>query len=174
MDVSHRLAAKLGKSLRERKLILATAESCTGGWVAKVVTAVAGSSEWYDRGYVTYSDAAKSEMLDVSGETIAEHGAVSEPVVRAMAEGAIAKSGAHIAVAISGIAGPLGGTPIKPVGTVCLSWAMEGQETRSSSTHFAGDRNMVRQQAVMAAIQGLVELVAESSPVTEEKPGRAR
>ncbi len=162
MDVSHRLAARLGESLKKRKLLMVTAESCTGGWVSQVVTAVNGSSEWFDRGYVTYSDTSKSEMLGVRTETIAEHGAVSEAVVREMAEGAIAKSHAQVAVAISGIAGPQGGTPAKPVGTVCLAWAMEGQQTRSGSTHFAGDRNMVRQQAVMAAMQGLVELVADS------------
>lgn len=159
MDVAHRLAARVGMQLKERGLRLATAESCTGGWVAQVVTSIPGSSAWFDRGFVTYSDAAKREMLGVRPESLERHGAVSEEVVREMAEGALARSDAKVSVAISGIAGPNGGTPRKPVGTVWLAWAVAGRETRARSTHYAGDRDMVRQQAVMAALQGIIDAV---------------
>ncbi len=136
-----------------------TAESCTGGGVAHVVTSVPGSSVWFDRGFVTYSDASKRELLGVSPDTLDRHGAVSEEVVRQMAEGALARSDARVSVAISGIAGPGGGTPTKPVGTVWLAWALAGQETRARCSHYAGDREMVRQQAVLAALQGILEAV---------------
>ena len=159
MDVAHRLAARVGKHLKERGLLLATAESCTGGWVAEVITSIPGSSAWFDRGFVTYSDAAKQEMLGVKRETLDNWGAVSEEAVREMAEGALAHSHARVSVAISGIAGPNGGSPRKPVGTVWLAWAVDGGETRCRSTHYAGDRDMVRQQAVMAALQGIIDAV---------------
>ncbi len=159
MDVAQRLSARVGKLLKERGLMLATAESCTGGWVAQVVTSVSGSSEWFDRGFVSYSNQSKQEMLGVKPETLEKHGGVSAEVVNEMATGALANSKAQVSVAISGIAGPSGGTPNKPIGTVWLGWAMEGTEPRSRSTHFAGDREMVRQQAVMAALQGIIETV---------------
>lgn len=159
MDVAQRVAARVGEALKARGYFLATAESCTGGWVAKVVTSVAGSSQWFDRGFVTYSDASKQDMLGVTDDTLAQHGGVSEQVVREMAEGAVARSGAQVALAISGIAGPEGGTPAKPVGTVWMAWAAEGIETRCRATHFAGDRDMVRQQAVMASLQGVMDMI---------------
>ncbi len=159
MDVAQRLSARVGKLLKERGLMLATAESCTGGWVAQVVTSVSGSSEWFDRGFVSYSNHSKQEMLGVRSETLDKHGGVSAEVVQEMATGALANSRAQVSVAISGIAGPSGGTPHKPIGTVWLGWAMEGTEPRCRSTHFAGDREMVRQQAVMAALQGIIETV---------------
>jgi nicotinamide-nucleotide amidase len=159
MDVAHRLAARVGNHLRERGILLTTAESCTGGWVAQIVTSIPGSSAWFERGFVTYSDLAKQEMLGVRAETLATHGAVSEEVVREMAEGALARSQASVSVAISGVAGPDGGSPRKPVGTVWLAWAVRGGETRARSTHYAGDREMVRQQAVMAALQGIIDAV---------------
>ena len=159
MDVAHRLSARVGKVLKERGLMLATAESCTGGWVSQVVTSVPGSSDWFDRGFVTYSNASKQEMLGVKVETLNKHGAVSAEVVREMAQGALEHSSAQVSVAISGVAGPKGGTPNRPIGTVWLAWVMRGQEPRCRSTHFAGDRDMVRQQAVMAALQGIIDTV---------------
>ncbi len=162
MDVAQRLSARVGKVLKQDGIKLATAESCTGGWVSQVITSVPGSSEWFDRGFVTYSDAAKREMLGVRLETLERQGAVSEAVVCEMAEGALANSDAQVSVAISGIAGPEGGTPKKPIGTVWIAWALEGHDPRARSTHFAGDREMVRQQAVMAALQGVIETIEHS------------
>lgn len=159
MDVAHRLSARVGDALKQRRLTLATAESCTGGWVSQVLTSIPGCSQWFERGYITYSNRSKEEMLGVPGALIEREGAVSEAVVRAMAEGVLERSPARVSVAISGIAGPEGGTPSKPVGTIWLAWATAGQPTRARSSHFAGDREMVRQQAVMAALQGVLDLV---------------
>ncbi len=159
MDVAQRLSARVGKLLKDRGLMLVTAESCTGGWVAQVVTSVSGSSDWFDRGFVSYSNHSKQEMLGIKPETLDRHGAVSAEVAKEMAVGALTNSRAQVSVAISGIAGPAGGTPNKPIGTVWLAWAMEGKEARCRSTHFAGDREMVRQQAVMAALQGIIDTV---------------
>lgn len=153
------LAAELGRTLERSHLTLATAESCTGGWVARVATAVPGSSNWFERGFVTYSNAAKTEMLDVSADILARHGAVSEPAVRAMAEGALARSRAQVAVAITGIAGPTGGTPDKPVGTVWFAWSRSGQATRAQRRRFEGDRDAVRRQAVAVALDGVRAIV---------------
>lgn len=161
MDVCHRLAARVGKVLEEKALVLATAESCTGGWVSQVITSVPGSSQWFDRGFVTYSFPAKREMLGVRAETLDRYGAVSDAVVREMAEGALVHSNAQVSVAVSGVAGPGGGTPQKPVGTVWLAWSAREQATRSRCTHFAGDREMIRQQAVMAALQGVIDLIGK-------------
>jgi len=152
-----RLAERVGRALMRAGATLATAESCTGGWVAQAVTAIAGSSAWFDRGFVTYSNAAKSEMLGVPEALIREHGAVSEPVARAMAEGALAHSRAHAAVAITGIAGPSGGTPEKPVGTVWFAWAARGAATRSARHLLRGDREAIRRQSVAIALEGLLE-----------------
>lgn len=157
MDAAERLSARVGSLLRERGLRLVTAESCTGGMLAQVITSVPGSSRWFDRGFVTYSNRSKEELLGVQRDTLERHGAVSDQVVREMAEGALARGDGQVSVAISGIAGPQGGTPAKPVGTVWLAWAVAGRQTRSRSSHFAGDREMVRRQAVMAAMQGIVE-----------------
>lgn len=151
------LAESVGEALRARGLMLATAESCTGGWVSTAVTAVAGSSAWFERGFVTYSNAAKQEMLGVDPGTLSAHGAVSEAVVREMAEGAVTRSHADAAVAVSGVAGPGGGSAAKPVGLVCLAWALEGAETRSLSLHCEGTRAQVRREAVKRALEGLLE-----------------
>lgn len=154
-----KLARHAGELLHRHGLMLATAESCTGGWVAQAITAVPGSSQWFDRGFVTYSNEAKCEMLGVDVATLEAHGAVSEETVRAMAEGALRHSRAQISVAISGIAGPGGGSPEKPVGTVCLAWAAAGRIVVAHTEHFAGDRSAVRWQAVIAALQGLIVLL---------------
>ena len=153
------LARELGQALERAHQLLATAESCTGGWVARVATAVPGSSNWFERGFVTYSNAAKADMLGVSTETLARDGAVSEATVRAMAEGALAHSGAQVAVAITGVAGPSGGTVDKPVGTVWLAWARVGYETRARRWQFEGDREAVRRRSVAVALEGLLELM---------------
>jgi nicotinamide-nucleotide amidase len=151
------LSAQVGECLRQRGLMLAAAESCTGGWLAQAVTAIPGSSQWFERGFVTYSNAAKVELLGVHPATLEQHGAVSEATVREMAEGALARSHAQVAVAVSGIAGPGGGSLEKPVGTVCLAWAGSGMETRTQCLLFMGNREAVRRQAVDAVLQGLLD-----------------
>ena len=151
------LAKRLGERLAAAGIYAATAESCTGGWIAKLITDVAGSSGWFDRGFVTYSNRAKQDMLGVRADTLAAHGAVSEAAVREMAAGALARSDAGISVAVSGIAGPGGGTPDKPVGTVWLAWAMRGADIAAERRRFAGDRDAVRRQTVVRAIEGLLE-----------------
>ena len=150
---------QLAEKLVQQGLMVATAESCTGGWVAQELTAVAGSSAWFERGFVTYSNAAKQEMLAVSGDTLAKFGAVSGAGVREMALGALKYSRAQLAVAISGVAGPGGGSAEKPVGTVCFAWVGQSGEVTSDCLHFEGDRQAVRQQAVVVAIQGLLDLL---------------
>nr|VFK52235.1 MAG: nicotinamide-nucleotide amidase [Candidatus Kentron sp. TUN]VFK52432.1 MAG: nicotinamide-nucleotide amidase [Candidatus Kentron sp. TUN]VFK61933.1 MAG: nicotinamide-nucleotide amidase [Candidatus Kentron sp. TUN] len=168
MDVViHELVTRLGKALTHRELLLTTAESCTGGWIAEVITSVAGSSTWFDRGFVTYSNLSKQEMLGVSATTLEAHGAVSEEVAREMATGTLIHSIAHTSLAVSGIAGPSGGTLEKPVGMVCFAWAMKrpGNKaiTRLESTtrYFSGDRKIVRQQAVVDGLRGMVEMIGE-------------
>jgi nicotinamide-nucleotide amidase len=163
-----RLAGELGRALRSRRLCLATAESCTAGGVAYAVTQVAGSSQWFDRGFVTYSNAAKRQALGVSEVDLRLHGAVSEQVARAMARGALAASDAHLAVGVTGIAGPGGGSADKPVGLVCFCWALRrGGEMRlrTESRHLAGDRAAVRAQAIVVALEGLLQVLAENSDV---------
>jgi nicotinamide-nucleotide amidase len=151
------IAHRVGEQLKDKGLHLATAESCTGGWVAQAVTSVAGSSEWFDRGFVTYSNDAKREMLGVRAETLERHGAVSEETAREMAAGALAASRAQVAVAITGVAGPTGGTPQKPVGMVCFAWAVRGGATESATRRFEGDREAVRRQSVMFGLQGVLD-----------------
>lgn len=153
------LAMTVGEGLLERRLMLATAESCTGGWVAQIVTSVDGSSQWFERGFVSYSNQAKIEMLGVRAESLERHGAVSEPVVREMAEGALRFSHAQVGLAISGIAGPGGGTADKPVGTVCLAWALAGRIVLSRTEQFGGNRTAVRYQAMITALTGVVGLL---------------
>lgn len=153
------LSEQVGEALRTRGLMLVTAESCTGGWIAEVITAVAGSSQWFERGFVTYSNEAKREILGVQATTLSASGAVSEATVREMAEGALAHSRAQVAVAVSGVAGPGGGSLDKPVGTVCLAWAGEGTATRSRRLQFAGNREAVRRQAVAAALRGVLDVL---------------
>jgi len=154
--ISARVVAMAGHLLA-RGETLACAESCTGGWVAKVCTDLPGSSGWFERGFVTYSDVAKREMLGVSAATLEEHGAVSEAIVREMADGVLAHSHAHWALSISGIAGPGGGSVDKPVGTVWVAWAGPEGWRRADCYHFPGDRETVRRQTVAAALQGLLE-----------------
>jgi nicotinamide-nucleotide amidase len=154
------LSEAAGSALAARGWMLATAESCTGGWIAAVVTATAGSSSWFDRGFVSYSNSAKMDMLGVSADTLAVHGAVSEETVREMALGALARSGAQVAVAVSGVAGPSGGSAAKPVGTVCLAWALPGKGTRVLTRHFDGDREAVRRQTVAFALRELIDELA--------------
>ena len=151
------LAESLGRRLKARGELLVTAESCTGGGVAQAVTAIAGSSGWFERGFVTYSNEAKVELLDVRAATLERHGAVSEETAREMALGALAKSRGTLALAITGIAGPGGGSPDKPVGTVCFAWARRGGAAHSETRRFAGDREGVRRQSVERALEGALE-----------------
>lgn len=151
------LARRVGEALANRRLWLATAESCTGGWIAEAVTAIAGSSGWFDRGFVTYSNDAKADMLGVRAATLETHGAVSEATVGEMAAGALDRSRADLAVAVSGVAGPGGGSPAKPVGTVCLAWARRDGPTGVVTVHLDGDRAAVRRQTVILALQGVLE-----------------
>lgn len=157
------LAARVGRALKAAGHLLVTAESCTGGWVSECVTMVSGSSEWFERGFVTYSNVAKHEMLGVRAETLAAHGAVSEQTVREMAAGALARSHGHIALAVSGVAGPTGGTAHRPVGTVCFAWCRRGAEPRATTRVFSGDREAVRRQSVIAALEGVVETLGEGA-----------
>lgn len=152
------LAKQLGQLLQQQNKQVTTAESCTGGGIAEAITRIAGSSAWFEAGYVTYSNQQKTKMLQVPEEMLAKHGAVSLPVVEAMAQGAQRTSGAYYAVAVSGIAGPDGGSIDKPVGTVCFAWVV-GQQTHSETQVFAGDRAAVRQQAVQRALRGLISLM---------------
>lgn len=153
-----RLAAALGAALAARQASVATAESCTGGWIAKSLTDVPGSSVWFGAGFVTYSNAAKTALLGVPETVITRHGAVSEPVVDAMARGCRERAGADYAVAVSGIAGPDGGTADKPVGTVWLAVAAPGG-IAATRHWFAGDREAVRRQTVGAALETVLALV---------------
>lgn len=150
------LSREIGAWLAKSGAKLACAESCTGGWVAEVVTATAGSSAWFDCGFVTYSNDAKQTLLDVSAATLKDHGAVSEQTVQEMVAGTLARSRADLALAISGIAGPGGGTAGKPVGMVCFAWGSRRGELCSETLHLAGDREAVRRQAVIHALRGLM------------------
>jgi nicotinamide-nucleotide amidase len=158
-DTLTTLATLVGAKLRAKGLMLATAESCTGGWVAQAVTTIAGSSEWFERGFVTYSDAAKQEMLGVSARALAEHGAVSEQTAREMAVGALAHSRAQVTVAITGVAGPDGGSQEKPLGMVCFAWAVKEGTLSAETRQFKGDRESVRRQSVITALQGVLDLI---------------
>jgi nicotinamide-nucleotide amidase len=154
------LSEQLGELLKQKAWMLASAESCTGGWVGQLVTAVAGSSQWYDRGFITYTNLSKQEMLGVAAATLEVHGAVSEETVREMAQGALKRSRAQISVSVSGIAGPGGGTRKKPVGTVCIGWATTDGKLLSTTCRLGGDREEIRVRAVAAALRGLIELLA--------------
>ena len=152
------LAARLQRRCIELGLRVSTAESCTGGLVAGAITSIAGSSDWFDRGFVTYSNDAKTELLGVDPALIGAHGAVSEPVAAAMAAGALAHSRADLAVAVTGIAGPGGGTPAKPVGTVCFAWVRRnGGQASVRTERLSGDRAAVREASVRIALGGLIE-----------------
>ena len=156
------LSKAVGEVLLANQLILATAESCTGGWVAQVVTETSGSSQWFDRGFVTYTNDAKQEMLGVEPTTLQRFGAVSEQTVQAMAEGALQYSRAQITLAISGVAGPTGGTSDKPVGMVCFAWAGANFSTQTATQYFQGDRTAVRRQAVHYALRRLIDCTTAS------------
>jgi nicotinamide-nucleotide amidase len=151
------LARQLSARLLDRNWKMATAESCTGGWIAKCCTDLAGSSAWFERGFVTYSNRAKEEMLGVAAAVLTREGAVSRQVACEMAAGARAGAGVDAAVAVTGIAGPGGGSVEKPVGTVWLAWAIDGQDTSASIMTFAGDREAVRRRTVACALNGLLE-----------------
>jgi len=153
------LAAATGRDLQSQGLTLAVAESCTGGLIAAAITASAGSSAWFERGFVTYSNAAKQEMLGIEGALLEEHGAVSETVAVAMAAGVLTHSRADVTLAVTGIAGPGGGSEEKPVGTVWLAWAGAGRSVVTRRERFEGDREAVRRQSVAAALEGLREFI---------------
>ena len=155
-DTIRSLASQVGTQLLARRLMVTTAESCTGGLVAAALTDIAGSSAWFERGFVTYSNHAKVEMLGVASDLIETHGAVSEEVARAMADGAVLESRAQVGVSITGIAGPGGGTRDKPVGTVCFGWVTMEEAPESETMHFAGERAQVREQSVRHALGGLL------------------
>jgi nicotinamide-nucleotide amidase len=155
------VAKQLGVALKQRKLTLVLAESCTGGMVAQAVTSVAGSSAWFDRGFVTYSNVAKIEMLGVRAETLEKYGAVSEEAASEMALGSLKHSHAHIAASITGIAGPNGGSQDKPVGTVCFGFAKANQFT-TTTQYFTGSRKQIRLQAAIFLMQQLVQQLNQS------------
>jgi nicotinamide-nucleotide amidase len=159
-DALHALAEQVGAALRTRHLMLATAESCTGGWIAKMITDIPGCSSWFDCGIAAYSYEAKQALLGVRPETLTEHGAVSRETVMEMVSGALVTSGASIAVAVTGIAGPTGGLPGKPIGTVWIGWKRRGGYPKAELFHFDGDRDAVRRQTVAAALRGLLGLAA--------------
>lgn len=165
-----RLAKALGTTLQGQGLKLATAESCTGGWVAQAVTAVPGSSAWFERGFVTYSNEAKHEMLGVDSGTLEAHGAVSEQTVCEMVQGALSHSRADVALAITGIAGPAGGSLSKPVGTVWIAWQRAGQPPRARLYQLSGDRDAVRRRAAEIALWGLIARLEPDNPLVREPP----
>ena len=152
-----KLAAELGAALKARGYTLALAESCTGGMVAQAVTSIAGSSAWFDRGFVTYSNQAKNEMLEVSSKTLETYGAVSEQTAIEMAAGVLKNSHAQITGSITGIAGPDGGTSEKPVGTVCFAWSETNKPTSMTTKHFRGNRHEIRRQAAIEMMAGLID-----------------
>ena len=158
MPELNELAQQLARALLQQHQTVAVAESCTGGWVAKVLTDLPGSSQWFERGFVSYSNAAKQELLGVSADTLDAAGAVSEATVQEMATGVLAHSPADLALAIRGIAGPGGAVPGKPVGTVCFAWATRAGQQRVATVQFAGDREAVRRQSVAHALQGLIDV----------------
>ena len=158
-DDIYAMAVRVGRAALARKLRLATAESCTGGLIAGAITAVAGSSDWFDRGFVTYSNDAKVKLLGVSKRTLGKHGAVSEETAREMARGALRRSRAQASVAVTGIAGPGGGSRAKPVGLVWFAWAGRGVGVQTRAFLFPGDRATVRRKSVSVAIQGLIQLL---------------
>lgn len=153
------LAAQVGDALKSHGMMLATAESCTGGGVAQAITEISGSSAWFERGFITYANDAKREMLGVSEATLSRHGAVSEATVREMVEGALRHSHAQVALAVSGVAGPTGGTPEKPVGTVWFAWGIKGGACVARLHHLSGNRVEIRAQSVSIALQGVLDLL---------------
>jgi len=163
-DSGRLLAQQVGAALKEHGMTLATAESCTGGGVAQAVTMISGSSAWFDRGFVTYSNTAKEEMLGVSPDTLEQHGAVSEQTVREMVDGALQYSRAQVALSVSGIAGPTGGTPEKPVGMVWFAWGTKNS-VQAACHHIPGDRDAVRAKSVQIALQGVLNLLNDITKI---------
>ena len=154
-----RLARALGRACKRRGVEIVTAESCTGGGAAEAITRISGSSKWFERGFVTYTNAAKKEMLGVSQRTLGDHGAVSEGVAREMARGALKRSLADVSVAVTGIAGPMGGSRAKPVGLVWFAWGVRNGSVQTRAFRFKGDRLEIRRRAVAVALQGLADLL---------------
>ncbi|KJY82085.1 damage-inducible protein CinA [Vibrio galatheae] len=163
MESQQILSQQLGDLLHRHQLVMTTAESCTGGGVSAAVTDIAGSSAWFDRAFITYSNEAKIEMLGVKEQTLQAHGAVSEQTVEEMVQGALAHSNANVGVSISGIAGPGGASEEKPVGTVCFAWANENDWLKVATYHFEGNRSQVRQQAVETALRVMYEKLLSGS-----------
>lgn len=159
------LARDVGSALAQQGLMLASAESCTGGWLGQTITSIAGSSVWYERGFITYAVISKREMLGVSSTTLEQYGAVSEETAYEMAEGAIARSHAQVAVAVTGIAGPDGGTAEKPVGMVCFAWLVKDGLARTETRYFSGNREAIRRQSVAGALQGVIDLLQGIPPM---------
>jgi nicotinamide-nucleotide amidase len=164
------LSAELGRELRAQHLALATAESCTAGGLAYAVTLSAGSSQWFDRGFITYTNDSKMQVLGVAPAYLRDFGAVSEPVARAMALGALSHSAAQVTIAVTGIAGPGGGSAAKPVGTVCFAWALRRDTTQAAwvkteTRRFDGDRGAVRTQSIIVAMQALIGLLKQRQDV---------
>jgi nicotinamide-nucleotide amidase len=157
-EALHGLAARLGERLRAQRQMVCTAESCTGGWIAKMISDIPGCSDWFDCGLAAYSYEAKQALLGVRQETLLHHGAVSRETVLEMVSGALIASGASLAVAVTGIAGPTGGTPEKPVGEVWIGWKRRGGYPQAEVFHFSGDREQVRRQTVAVALEGLLAL----------------
>ncbi|MFA0567249.1 nicotinamide-nucleotide amidase [Vibrio kagoshimensis] len=162
MSVNQTLSEQLGHQLFEQKHVLVTAESCTGGAIAAAITDIAGSSAWFDRAFITYSNEAKQEMIGVRLSTLEANGAVSEAVVEEMVEGALHNSNATLGVSVSGIAGPGGGSKEKPVGTVCFAWADSIEWKKVETRHFTGDRSQVREQATQYALQVIYDYLSET------------
>ena len=162
MDI---LAAQVGDALKSHGLMLATAESCTGGAVAVAITEIGGSSAWFERGFIPYTNNAKQEMLGVAPATLERFGAVSEAVVREMVAGALRHSRAQVALSVSGIAGPSGGTPDKPVGTVWFAWGIKDGQCVAQLHHLLGGRAAIRSQSVRIALQGVMEILAKRSEI---------
>ena len=157
----YRLAVRVGRALKRQGLMIATAESCTGGWIGQAITMVPGSSEWFERGFVTYTYISKRELLGVKAGSLARHGAVSGQVVGEMAQGALKRSHAQVSLAVSGVAGPSGGTAEKPVGTVCFAWCRKGGRVLLETRRFRGDRDEVRRRCVVHALRGVLSVLAE-------------
>ncbi|WP_371116394.1 CinA family protein [Nitrosomonas sp. Nm166] len=159
------LAVAVGEHLLQRGFMLVTAESCTGGWLGQAVTAVAGSSGWYERGFITYSNASKCEMLSIQQATLDQYGAVSAQTAQEMVIGALNRSHAQVGVSITGIAGPDGGTATKPVGMVCFAWAIKDGLVRQETHFFKGNRETIRHLSVATALQGILYLLNDVTAV---------
>ncbi|MEQ1720867.1 MAG: CinA family protein [Nitrosomonas sp.] len=162
-ETSYTLAQRIGAYLTQHELMLVTAESCTGGWLGQAITSVPGSSSWYERGFITYSNLSKQEMLGVQSATLTQYGAVSPQTAQEMVLGALNRSHAQIGVSITGIAGPDGGTVDKPIGMVCFAWATKAGCVQQKTYHYQGNREAIRHQAVTTALNGILMLIGNAS-----------